>query len=205
MKVSEKVFRNLVNNPGFKEDLLAVNGDTEKLISGLDVFVKSEYRYFYHDRISKFADKADLPIEEAHRVWHVIDMFGYSIVPRFDVETICKAIEEFIGEKNNLRVFIEKLKDEKTQNLLSEIDLVDDEIGNITPQITGLQYHLQDRKVFKENKIIRSFPVTSVKIICDSEDSKEYVFELLEDDLDDMIEGLSEIKKKLNIMKGEKK
>ena len=201
MKTAGKVFRNLVENELFKEDILFLN-KFNMLNQALDIYLQSEYRNYYHDNDKAFSKKINASIEDAHRLWHLIDFFSYTISPKFDSNTISKAVEELIGIKPKLKKFLKRLEEKQTQELLDEIDLIGDEIGNVNPRFKEIEYNIQERKVFKDDKVIKSFQVISLKIITNDEESNNNTFEILENDLDYIIEGFNNMKKKLKLTKG---
>lgn len=67
-----------------------------------------------------------------------------------------------------------------------------------------MSYTIQNRIIFKNDKIIEKLPIALLKISTSKDDNLD-VIEFLEDDIDRIVEELSEIKKKLNLLKeGEK-
>ena len=132
----------------------------------------------------------------------MLDFFSYTIIPQYEINDIVKALNEITEKKFTLKKFIEKLKNKKTQDILRELDLIDDEIGNINPHYEEIEYSIQERKVLKDNKVLKSFPVIILQIITSSEESNKNVIELLEDDLDHIIDEFNDIKRKLEIIKG---
>ena len=203
MKKSEKIFGNLVNNPSFKSDISLLNQLlSNKLEQILKIYLKSKYRGYYHNYGDKFATLIDIPIRDSHKLWHLLDFFSYTIIPQYEINDIVKALNEITEKKFTLKKFIEKLKNKKTQDILRELDLIDDEIGNINPHYEEIEYSIQERKVLKDNKVLKSFPVIILQIITSSEESNKNVIELLEDDLDHIIDEFNDIKRKLEIIKG---
>ena len=203
MKKSEKIFGNLVNKPSFKSDILLLNQLlSNKLEQILKIYLKSKYRGYYHNYGDKFATLIDIPIRDSHKLWHLLDFFSYTIIPQYEINDIVKALNEITEKKFTLKKFIEKLKNKKTQDILRELDLIDDEIGNINPHYEEIEYSIQERKVLKDNKVLKSFPVIILQIITSSEESNKNVIELLEDDLDHIIDEFNDIKRKLEIIKG---
>ena len=203
MKKSEKIFGNLVNNPSFQSDILLLNQLlSNKLEQILKIYLKSKYRGYYHNYGDKFATLIDIPIRDSHKLWHLLDFFSYTIIPQYEINDIVKALNEITEKKFTLKKFIEKLKNKKTQDILRELDLIDDEIGNINPHYEEIEYSIQERKVLKDNKVLKSFPVIILQIITSSEESNKNVIELLEDDLDHIIDEFNDIKRKLEIIKG---
>lgn len=202
MKQSEKVFGRLASNPSFKKDILFLNKLSNKFDQILKTYLKSQYREFFHYG-DEFAKLIDLPIKDSHRLWHLLDLFGYSIVPNYETDDIIEALNEITEIKLSLKTFIEKLKDEKSQDLLKELDLINDEIGKINPHYAKLIFNIQERKVFKDNKVIKNFPIITLQIATSSEESDENVFELLEEDVDRIIDEFNDIKRKLKILKEE--
>lgn len=201
MKKSEEIFSSLAINLGFKKDILFLNTLSDKLGHILDIYLDSKYRNYYHYG-NKFAKLIDVEEKDSHRIWHTLDFLCYSIIPDHETNDIIEALNEITGEKLNLKGFIEKLKDEQTQNILKELDLIDDEIGTINPKYIKLNYNIQERKVLKDNKVIKSFPLVTLQIVTSKEEPDEFVVELLEEDLNRIIEDFNEIKRKLKIVKG---
>lgn len=202
MKTAEKVFRNLANNQSFKDDISLLNELSGKLKQILDTYLNSKYRNYYHHYGEKFAKLIDLPEKNSHVIWHLLDLFSYNVIPKNELQDIEIALNEIIDNKSKLKGFLKKLKEKKTQDILEELDLIGDEIGNMNPHYEEIEYTLQDRKVIKDNKILKNFPVVTLKIITSKEEQDDNVIEFLEDDIDKLIDKLNEIKKQFGIIKG---
>ena len=193
MKKSELIFGKLANSPPFMKDLeFSLNLTQDNLQSILDVYLKSKYRNYYHHNLKKFAKKINLSVDEALKVVHVLDYFAYRIVPEYEIKDIISSLNEIGLKSDNLVNFLQTLK--KAKKTLEILDLIDDEIGTINPHFHTLTFNIQNRIVLKDNKIIETLPIVLLKI------NNENI-ELLNDDLDTLIDGLNEIKKKLNILK----
>lgn len=201
METAKKVFRNLASDQTFINDILLLNKLSDKLNQILDTYLDSKYRDYYHDLAEKFTDLIGLSKKDSHIIWHLLDFFSYRVIPENELQDIEVALNEITDDKSKLSGFLEKLKDEKTQNKLNELDLIDDEIGNVNPHYKTIEYSLQDRKVIKDNKLLSNFPVVTMRIITSKEELDENVIELLEDDVDKLITKLNNIKKEIEIIK----
>lgn len=201
MKKSEEIFNSLAINLGFKKDVLFLNTLSDKLGHILDIYLDSKYRDYYHYG-NKFAKLIDVDEKDSHRIWHLLDFLCYTIIPDYETKDIVEALNEITEKKLDLNKFFEKLKDEKTQNILKELDLIDDEIGNINPQYVRLEYNIQERKILKDNRVIKSLPLVTLQIITSKDEPDEFVVELIEEDLDRIIDDFNGIKRKLKILKG---
>ena len=200
MKKSELIFGQLVNRPNFMKDLeFSLNLSQDDLQSILDVYLKSKYRTYYHDNLKKFAKKINLSVDEALKVVHVLDYFAYRIVSEHEIKDILSALDEIGLKKSDKLVnFLQTLK--KAKKTLEILDLIDDEVGTINPHFHNLTFNIQNRIVLKDNKVIENLPIVLLQINTSQNDS-DNIIELLNDDLDSLIDGLNEIKKKLNILK----
>ncbi len=205
MKKSELIFRNLSKEVAFIEDISFMLSIPEnKLLDVLDVYLQSQYRAYYHKHLGKFSDKIKLPIDDAHSLILLLDLLAYRIVPKHEVKDVLSALNEMTDKKAEvLRNFLNKLKEKSTQEILENLDLIDNEIGNLNPHIRDIEFNLQNRVVLKGNTIIKKIPVVTLQLITNNNKDKNIV-ELLEDDLDNLIKGLNEVKEKLKIIQGDK-
>ncbi len=179
----------------------SLNLSQDDLQSILDVYLKSKYRtyYHYHNNLKQFAKKINLSPDEAHKVIHVLDYFAYRIVSEHEIQDILAALDEIGLKKSDKLVnFLQTLK--KAKKTLEILDLIDDEVGTINPHFHNLTFNIQNRIVLKDNKVIENLPIVLLQINTSQNDS-DNIIELLNDDLDSLIDGLNEIKKKLNILK----
>lgn len=206
MKQSELIFGSLGDNISFIESIKYLSNLSEnELLSIQKVYLESKYRYYYHDHVDKFVKRTNLSFKEAHGLFHLIDLLSYRIVPNHSVHDIILALSELISEKIiNLDGFLKRFKSKATQEVLKNLDLIDDEIGSTNPHFDFVSYTIQNRIIFKNDKIIEKLPIVLLKISTSKDDNLD-VIEFLEDDIDRIVEELSEIKKKLNLLKeGEK-
>ena len=200
MKKSELIFGLLVNRSHFMKDLeFSLNLSQDDLQSILDVYLKSKYRTYYHVNLKQFAKKINLSPDEAHKIIHVLDYFAYRIVSEHEIKDILSALDEIGLKKSDKLVnFLQTLK--KAKKTLEILDLIDDEVGTINPHFHNLTFNIQNRIVLKDNKVIENLPIVLLQINTSQNDS-DNIIELLNDDLDSLIDGLNEIRKKLNILK----
>ena len=201
MKKSELIFGRLSSNPGFLSDLsFFVDLSKEKLDQGLEVFLNSKYRFSCHNDLDSFAENLDLSLEKAHAVTHLIDILAYQLIPKYEIKDIVVAINELTQDKAvNVEYILNKLKSSEVKEILDIMDLVDDEIGTINPHFKNITYNIQERIVVKDDKIIKKIAIVLLKIdVGDKE--KSIGIEFLGDDLDKLINGLGNIKKKLNLL-----
>lgn len=202
MKKSELIFGSLRDNVSFIESIKYLSNLSEnELLSIQKAYLESKYRYYYHDHPDKFLEITDLSFKEAHGLFHLIDLLSYRIIPNHSVQDIILAMNELISEKvNNLGGFLKRFKSKATQEVLKNLDLIDDEIGSTNPHFGFVSYTIQNRMIFKNNKIIERLPIVLLKIETSKDDNFD-VIEFLEDDIDSLVEELSEIKKKLSMLK----
>lgn len=204
MEKPELIFGNFADSKSFIRDLhIFLESSQEELELIVDTFLKSKYRYYYHYRLKEFSNIINSSIEDAHKILHLLDLFAYTTVKKYEVDIILSAIEHLTSEKsNNMADFLNKLKDNEIQERLKTLDLIDDEIGTINPHYRTITFNIQNRIVVKDKEVIANIPIVTLQVNTTGKE-KDNAIELTYDDLDKLIKELNEVKKRVNLLKKE--
>lgn len=204
MQNQKNIFEQFANVPDFLHGMeLLLNLSEESQSKLLGVYISSEYRNYYCVHSEKFAKILDLQIDEAHDIFHVFDFLAYRVLPKNEPEEIVQALIslKFDAEKSaRLKTVLIKLCDSGTQNTLKNLDLIDDEIGAINPHLPRITYHIDQRLVLRDDKIIKTFPIVIMQFKTRHQNNNKVIFELTGDEIELLADQISAIKNQLAIL-----
>jgi hypothetical protein len=201
MKKSEQVFSSFIRNSDFLNDLECVlSFDKDKIELFSDIMIRSKYRSYYFYNMSKFIADTKTSQEKSLSILRILDYFAYTIIPKHNKEDILQALDELFESRvdlSNLEFIINKFNENSIREKLKILDLIDDEIGTINPHFKNITFNIQNRFVMKDNEIIYRLPIATVEFNITKENDSKYIMELLGEDIDQLINGLKDIQKKL--------
>ncbi|HKJ69620.1 MAG TPA: hypothetical protein VKA68_16810 [bacterium] len=197
----EKVFGKYANSKVFLndlEDFLTLTANKkEKLLSA---FISSEYRTYYCLHSRNLAELLEVEDEKAHSIYHVFDFIAYKILKDNTVEEIIAAFNSKDYNKKDISstgIILQKLDSPELEEQLTNLDIIDDEIGAINPHWPLIEFHIDTRAIYKAGRIIKTLPLALIQFKARHDDENKITMELTADDIDLIIDSLTDIKQKL--------